>query len=166
VKKEEFISILKEHKKIIYKVSYTYCSDSESRKDLEQDIIFQLWRSIDKFDGRVKLSTWIYKVAFNTSISFFRKQSKISRNTYELDTNFITQTDKNYEEDENIALLYSAIKELNEFDRAIILLYLDGEKHKSISQIIGISETNVATKINRIKKALSEIIINQKKLKP
>ena len=162
MEKEKFISIINDNRNLIFKICYSYCSNPEDRKDLQQEILIQLWNSFSKFDGRVKISTWIYRIALNTAISFYRKDSKHNDKLISIDTSTISSSYFEYvpESDENISLLYRFIENLNEFDKAIILLYLDDNKYKIIADILGISETNVATKINRIKKNLKEKFSN------
>ena len=162
MEKDKFISIIKDNQKLIYKICYSYCSNQETRKDLQQEILLQLWSSFSKFDGRVKISTWIYRIALNTAISFYRKDCKHCNKLESLDeliisiSNFEIET----ENDENILMLYHFIEQLNELDKALILLYLDDNKYIDIADILGISETNVATKISRIKKRLKEHFCN------
>ena len=160
--KEQFIDILNDHRKLIYKVCNSYCQDAANRQDLEQEILLQLWRSIKKFDGRVKLSTWIYKVALNTAITFHRNECKQKDKKTRLDVSIISleEHQEDREEEDKIALLYQFIGQLNEMDKALMLLYLDNTKQKEIAEIIGITETNVATKIARIKKELKKQFIN------
>ena len=159
MEKDQFVSLMKEHRNLIFKICHSYCANAENRKDLQQEIFIQLWKSFRKFDGRVKISTWIYKVALNTAIFFYRKDSKHNNNkTVSLDADVITlaHAEPDTVLDENIALLYKFISQLNELDKALILLYLDDNKQKDIAEILGLSETNVATKISRIKKNLKE----------
>jgi len=158
VEKDKFILVIKENQNLIYKICYSYCSDSENRKDLQQEILIQLWNSFSKFDGRAKLSTWIYRIALNTAITFYRNDYKHKDKKVTIDASIISLSD--FEDvpelDENIAMLYQFIENLNEMDKALILLYLDDNKYKDIAEILGISETNVATKISRINKVLKE----------
>ena len=158
MEKDKFISVIKDNQNLIYKICYSYCSNAESRKDLQQEILIQLWNSFSKFDGRVKLSTWIYRIALNTAITFYRNDSKHNDKKVSIDASIISLSDFEYipDQEENIAMLYKFIENLNEMDKALILLYLDDNKYKDIAEILGISETNVATKICRIKKILKE----------
>jgi len=162
VEKDKFISVIKDNQNLIFKICYSYCSNPENRKDLQQEILLQLWNSFSKFDGRVKLSTWIYRIALNTAISFYRNDCKHKDKKVTIDASIISLSNFEYvpEQDESIVMLYQFINKLNEMDKALILLYLDDNKYKDIAEILGISETNVATKINRIKKILKEQFSN------
>lgn len=158
--KEKFISVINENQNLIFKICYSYCSNPENRKDLQQEILIQLWNSFPTFDGRAKMSTWIYRIALNTAITFYRNdRNKHPDNVVAIDAEVISIPTADYdnaEQHETIGMLYQFIGRLNEMDKALILLYLDDNKYKDIADILGISETNVATKINRIKKYLSE----------
>lgn len=158
VEKEKFISVIKSNQNLIFKVCNSYCSNPENRKDLQQEILIQLWKSFAKFDGRVKISTWIYRIALNTAISFYRNDYKHKGKKLTIDASIISLPDfeSDSEQDENITKLYRFIDCFNALDKALILLYLDDNKHKDIADILGISETNVATKISRIKKVLKD----------
>jgi len=163
VEKDKFISVIKDNQNLIFKICYSYCSDSENRKDLQQEILIQLWNAFTKFDGRVKISTWIYRIALNTAISFYRKDCKHKDKKVTIDASIISLSNlesDGSEIDMKIVMLYQFIERLNEMDKALILLYLDDNKYKDIADILGISETNVATKINRIKKNLKEKFSN------
>lgn len=154
-KSDIFISIIDAHKGIIYKVANAYCKHEENKQDLIQEIIYQLWKSFENYNPRFKHSTWIYRVALNTSISFYRKNSLRQPNTIVI-TNHIQNTVASFQEeiDPNLALLQQFIRELKEIDKAIILLFLEEKSHKEIAEILGISSSNVATKIGRIKQIL------------
>lgn len=158
MEKEKFISVIKDNQNLIFKICYSYCKDSEDRKDLQQEIMIQLWNSFTKFDGRVKISTWIYRIALNTAISFYRKDCIYKEKTVSIDASIISISifESDSEQEEKITLLYNFIEHLNEMDKALILLYLDNNSYKEIAEILGISETNVATKISRVKKNLKE----------
>lgn len=142
---------------MIYKICSTYCPDNEDRKDLQQEILLQLWNSFGKFDGRVKISTWIYRIALNTAISFYRSEKKHSHNKVTIEESLFLLPDPgeaDSQTDDNIQRLYLIISKLNELEKALILLYLDDLRYNEIANIIGITETNVATKLNRIKQRI------------
>lgn len=160
-KTQSFKKIIQENKGILYKVINTYCKEPLYKKDLEQEILIQLWKSFDKYNKEYKISTWIYRIAMNVSISFYRK-NKNKPSNLSIDSIFI---ENNYEEiADNIGnkskILHFFIDKLNKLDKAIILLYLDDYNYKEISDIIGITETNVGSKINRIKTKLKNTYQN------
>ncbi|TWW01886.1 RNA polymerase sigma factor [Chitinophaga pinensis] len=144
-----FLSVIEQHKGIIYKIANSYCHHTEDRKDLIQEIIFQLWRSFDRYNDQYKYSTWLYRIALNVAISFYRKDSK-HNNAHELTADIIVVTEEATDM-EQLQLLQRFIHELPELDRAIMLLYLEEKSYKEIADILGLTETNIATKINRIK---------------
>lgn len=162
LEKEKFISVVRENQNLIYKICFSYCPNTEDRKDLQQEIMVQLWNSFTKFDGRVRISTWIYRIALNTAISFYRQDFKRKEKTASIDASIFSLSgfDPDSEQDGKVTLLYKFIESLNEMDKALMLLYLDNNSYKQIAEILGISETNVATKISRIKKNLKEQIRN------
>lgn len=160
-KAQGFKKIIQENKGILYKVINCYCKESSDKKDLEQEILIQLWKSFDKYNSEYKISTWIYRIAMNVSISFYRK-NKNTLSNLSIDSIFI---ENNYEEiadniDDKSRVLHFFIDQLNKLDKAIILLYLDEYNYKEISDIIGITETNVSSKINRIKNKLKKTYQN------
>lgn len=161
---ETFIAIIDTHKKLIYKICYTYCSNRESRKDLQQEILLQLWTSFSKYDGRVKISTWMYRVALNTAISFYRRGKKHAQRHVGISEEVIwlSSEESHIEQDEDVRMLFAFIEKLNEVDKAVILLYMEGQKYREIAEVLGISETNVASKISRIKKLLRTQFENKK----
>ncbi len=163
VEKDKFISVIKDNQNLIYKICCSYCSNPMMKQDLQQEILLQLWNSFSKFDGRVKISTWIYRIALNTAISFYRNDCKYKDKKVTIDASIISLSNfesEDSEPDEKIVMLYQFIERLNEMDKALILLYFDDNKYKDIADVLGISETNVATKISRIKKNLKEQFIN------
>lgn len=162
MEKEKFISVIKDNQNLIFKVCYSYCSNPENRKDLQQEILVQLWNSFSKFDGRVNISTWIYRIALNTAISYYRNDCKHNGKKVTIDASIISLSyfEPESDLDQKIVMLYKFIERLDEMDKALILLYLDDNKYKDIADILGITETNVATKISRIKKNLKEQFSN------
>lgn len=160
---DRFLSMLDEHKGIIYKVANSYCRDAEDRRDLIQDIIIQLWESFDKYDDAFKRSTWIYRIALNVSISFYRKgkRRKEMSSPFSEDVLYVQEEDK-FEKDDRAFLLRKFISELKDIDRALMILYLEEKSHSEISKILGLTETNVATKIGRIRERLRERFFDAK----
>jgi RNA polymerase sigma-70 factor (ECF subfamily) len=152
---KKFISIIENHKGLIFKVCNSYCNRND-RKDLEQEILIQLWNSYNKYNGSVKVSTWIYKIALNTAISHYRKSLVEKKRSSIVKESILTYSEYDLELDEKIKLLHHFIEKLNYIEKAIILLYLDNYTYTEISDTIGISKTNVATKINRIKTKLKK----------
>ena len=141
---------------MIFKVSALYTNSLQDREDLRQEIVFQLWKSFDTFNERSKLSTWLYRVAMNTAI-YNLKSAKRQLNTISIDTEaerYADVVDKS--EEERVRLLYESIQTLNLLERGIILLYLEEKNHHEIAEIIGISTSNVGTKISRIKEKLKQ----------
>lgn len=159
-KKDEFLSTIDTHKKIIYKVVNSYCKNKEDRKDLEQEIIIQLWNSFDKYNAEYKYSTWMYRIALNVAISFYRKEKKwfVINDFYNEDSiySIADENEKKTELDHNIELLQEFINKLNVLDKALMLLYLEEKPYDEVAEILGISKTNVATKISRLKLKLKK----------
>ncbi len=157
-----FLKVLEDNKGIIYKVANSYCKNGEDRKDLVQEIIIQLWRSFGKYDKQYKLSTWIYRIALNVSISFYRKEKRRDTVSQPISESIIsmTENDETDEINNDLNLLQKFISELNELDRSLILLYLDGISQKEMAKILGLTETNVATKVSRIKIKLQQKFSN------
>jgi RNA polymerase sigma factor (sigma-70 family) len=157
-KENKFLSVIDNHKGILYKVANNYGKNSEDRKDLIQEIIYQLWKAFDNYNPQFQYSTWIYRISLNTAISFYRKERTITQNKVDIDDSLLVVSDIlfNQEMEDNLNLLQQFIYELKEMDKAIMLLYLEQKSHKEIAEIIGISESNVGTKVSRIKLLLSQ----------
>jgi RNA polymerase sigma factor (sigma-70 family) len=150
--KERFIAMLKENKGILLKVIRAYCKNSSDWKDLEQEIIIQLWRSFHSYDDKFRLSTWLYRISLNVAISHYRKNRKLQNNIGLDDVIFVLPTDEPDEnQNQKRNLLYEFITTLDDFNKALIILHLEDHSNKEIAQMLGISESNVSTKINRIK---------------
>lgn len=150
---KDFLNLLEQHKKIIFKVCNSYCRDPDSRKDLTQEIVIQLWKSFRKYDSQYKISTWMYRIALNVAISFYRREKKhLSASPLtESVLAFADDSASSHDIEGNIAQLHRFIDQLDELHKALMILYLDNNSYKDISEVLGITETNVATKINRIK---------------
>lgn len=153
-----FVSVIESNKGILYKIANAYCRDPESRNDLIQETILQLWKSFENYDKQYKYSTWIYRIALNVAISFYRTEKRRNHLKIPISEVITDLADASIkgEKEEELALLQLFIAELKEMDKALMLLYLDEKSHKEIAEITGISETNVATKIGRIKILLKQ----------
>jgi RNA polymerase sigma factor (sigma-70 family) len=157
--KEEFIEMISDHKRILYKIMYSYCKNPEDRKDLEQEIIIQLWGSIDRYDDKYQLSTWIYKVALNVAVSHYRKDIVFTEKNVSLDEVIFKVAEDDFSKelmDSRMVQLHQFIDKLDPFKKAIIILYLEDKSYKQIGEILGLTETNVGSKISRIKHQLKE----------
>ncbi|MDQ2839877.1 MAG: RNA polymerase sigma factor [Acidobacteriota bacterium] len=153
---ERFQTRIEEHKKILYKVCNLYCRNRDDREDLAQEITVQLWRSFPKFDERQQFSTWMYRIALNVAISFYRRESTRARYLLSADERFLDVIDVTASQPKELALLHEFIEQLDPLNKALVLVYLDGNSYGEIAEILGISETNVATKISRLKKAMRQ----------
>ncbi len=155
--KLEFITLVEGHSRMIFKIAGAYTKTTSDREDLIAETVLQLWRSSGNFNGNCKVSTWVYRVALNTAMNFKRKQKS---ETLFLPTDF-SAADQfksliEAEQTPELDILYQCIDELDEINKAIILLYLDGNQHEEIAEVIGISKTNVGTRIGRIKEQLKK----------
>jgi RNA polymerase sigma-70 factor (ECF subfamily) len=154
---EELLGKINDHKRIIYKVCNSYCNNKNDREDLAQEIIYQLIKSYHSYKTEYKFSTWMYRVALNVAISFYRKTNTGNVVEY-ADEHIDKEEDNSYsvQLENNIAILHQFINELKELEKALMILYLEKKSYKEISEILGITETNVATKISRIKETLKQ----------
>lgn len=154
---DRFVSLLEENRKIVFKVAATYTRNPADREDLAQEIVAQLWRSFARYDQGYRFSTWMYRVALNVAISFYRRESRRSRAEVSAEDAVLevaSLASDPTEMEDDVRLLRQLIEQLDELDRAVIILHLDGNPYSIIAEILGISETNVGTKINRIKQRL------------
>ncbi len=155
--KEEFLSLIDDNRNIIYKVCFVYSDSVNTHEDLFQEVLINLWNSWPKFRRECKVQTWIYRIALNTCISFLRK-SKARPSSMPL-TNNIEDVAGDFDP-ERVRELYRNINNLEKIEKAIVLLYLEERSHEEISQILGISKTNVAVKLFRIKEKLKQMTQN------
>ncbi len=155
---EEFVTLVQEHRGMLHKVCRLYCYSEHDRQDLFQEIIIQLWKSYPKFRADSKFSTWLYRIALNTAISDLRKQR---RRIKPIDPDHLpTQLqDMQYskEQEEQLQLLYAAIDQLTEVEKALVMLFLEDKSYDEMEEILGINQNNLRVKMNRIKEKLRKI---------
>jgi RNA polymerase sigma-70 factor (ECF subfamily) len=149
---QNFTELIDQSRGIIFKVIRLYVRHPEDEKDLYQEIVFQAWKSFPRFDGRSKFSTWLYRVGLNTVLTFMRRPDLV-RATDHLEP--LGGSDQSYEKRESTEALYQAIRDLNDIDRMIVTLHLDGYENDEISEIAGITRNHVAVKLHRIKETLT-----------
>lgn len=150
--KEAFLRLLEEHSGIIRKVAAGYSNGLADRHDLMQEIRLQLWKAYPRYSPERPFSTWMYRIALNVAISFLRSNTRPLRQTVPLDEVDVSEEDAEPRDaDERIPVLQRVIAALDPFNRALLLLYLDDHSYREISSILGITETNVATKLSRLK---------------
>jgi RNA polymerase sigma factor (sigma-70 family) len=153
---ERFQTLVDEHRKILYKICHSYCRDRDSREDLAQEILVQLWRSFGRFDGRCRFSTWMYRIGLNVAISFYWRESTRTRYVISDEARVLEAVGEMDSQPEDVRLLYRFIDGLDPLNKALILLDLDEQSYREISDVLGITETNVATKINRLKNKMRQ----------
>lgn len=153
----QFLSLIKEHQGIIHKICRLYRESKEDREDLFQEITFQLWKSFPGFKGDAKISTWIYRIALNTAIAAFRKKKP------DIEYAPILPDLPEVQQSEELSLrqerLFTALKQLDDSEKAIITLYLEDLNYQQIAEVIGISENYVGVKLNRIKNKIQKFLI-------
>ena len=152
----EFLELIHDNQKIIYKICRLYRDSREDQEDLFQEIVYQLWKSYPGFKRESKVSSWIYRIALNTAIAIYRK-SKISIGYYEEFPEHIHPSDEKTIS-ENEERLFWALRQLKDSEKALVSLYLEDFSYKEIAQITGITESNVGVKLNRIKSKLKAIL--------
>ena len=156
--RDTFATLLQRHRGIVFKVANTYARLAEDRDDLAQEITAQLWHAYPRFDPARSFSTWMYRVALNVAISHVREQAIRRRHDavpLNADLHDIASTDAcDHEHQQQLQQLQRFIQQQAPLDRALLLLYLDDRPQRDIAEILGISESNVSTKINRLKQRI------------
>ena len=153
---KEFLKVIHDFQKIIYKICRVYRDSREDQEDLFQEIVYQLWKSYPSFNGESKVSSWIYRIALNTAIAIYRK-SKILIDYYQEFPEHIQPSDEKTIS-ENEERLFWALRKLNDSEKAVISLYLEDFNYQEIAEITGLSESNIGVRLNRIKNKLKEIL--------
>lgn len=150
-----FSNLVREHKSTIYTVCYMFSKDNDEVADLFQEILIKLWKGFQSFEGRSDIKTWVYRVSLNTCISLDRKKKRRKKSdSLAIDINLY---DDNDSDTRQVKQLYERINRLGVFDRAIILLWLEGIPYDEIADIVGISTKNVSVKLYRIREQLKNM---------
>jgi len=157
--KHQFLKNIEQNQGIIHKIISVYEDEAEDKKDLFQEILYQLWKAYPKFEHRSAFSTWMYKIALNTALLRQRKKYAAKRRDVVLQQ----ETFENPVIPEKKISLYMAIDQLNRIDKAIALLYLEQKEYQEIADILGISKNNVGVRLNRIKKQLNKVLDYEQK---
>lgn len=152
----EFLSLIDQHQGIIHKICRLYRDSKEDREDLFQEIIFQLWKSAPAYEGKAKFSSWMYRIALSTAIAVYRKKKPDIRYLPALPDEQVAPTQR----DEQREQFFQALKKLNDADKALITLYLEDLSYLEIAEIIGISESNVGVRLNRVKSKIQQLLKN------
>lgn len=153
-----FISLINEHQGLIHKVCIMYENDRDARNDLFQEIVLQLWKSFPSFRGEAKITTWMYRIALNTAISGFRKQTRHIK-TEDLQEAHMNISDAwGDDQEENFQRLQWAIRQLSEIERAMIMMALEEIPYDEIAETVGITQNNVRVRMNRIREKLRKLM--------
>lgn len=155
--KQAFLKIVNHHIRIAHKVCSIYGNGEEEKKDLLQEMMYQLWKSFRQFDHQSKFSTWMYSVCLNTALTYRRKEQKHKSEALSEHHFHISEDGQSGQEDE-IKLLFQAIGTLSPLNKAIILLYLEELNYKEIAEITGLTKSNISVKLVRIKKELETVM--------
>ncbi|HET8735568.1 MAG TPA: sigma-70 family RNA polymerase sigma factor [Pricia sp.] len=156
----QFVNELENNQNIVHKVCTLYTHDREAHNDLFQEITIQLWKAYPKFRGDSKFSTWMYRIALNTAITLYRKSKRrIRTQDYESAIFKIRADDYDATEEKQLKLMYKALSQLGDIEKALVFLYLEDKNYQEISETLGISEVNARVKMSRIKAKL-RIVLN------
>ncbi len=156
---KRFIDLINQHQGLIHKVCMMYENDHEARNDLFQEIVLQLWKSFPTFRGESKITTWMYRIALNTAISGYRKQSR-SPKTEEIHEVHYNLSERLHDDhDENLQKLQWAVRKLSEIERAMIMMALEEVPYDEIAETMGITQNNVRVRMNRIREKLRKLMV-------
>ncbi len=151
----QLTDLIRQHARLIHTIAYAYCRNATDREDIFQEVAVQLWRSRHRYDEGFKETTWIYRIALNVAISFHRRERRHRERRLPVDVHAITiAAAAEVEPSEEVQVLLDCIDDLGALDKALVLLYLDENDHSTIADVLGISVSNVGTKLLRIKKRL------------
>lgn len=156
---ELFLSLLESHQRLLLKVCWVYGNTSHHRDDLMQEIVGQLWMGFSRYDRSRKFSTWMYRVALNVAIDYRRRLKRWGRQIEPLDMGEIpAEPTDDATKHQQLQDVHKLLELQSDADRALLLLYLEGHSHREIGEVLGMSESNVGTRLNRLKKSLKESI--------
>ncbi len=153
---QDFIQSIEQNQKIIHKVCSLYMNNGQDKKDLFQEIVLAAWKGFGNFKGDAKFSTWLYRVALNTAITFYRKEKRQPETAVLPEQLTIASADSNPEAEEQLTAMYKSINELSGIDKALVMLYMEDYSYIEMGELMGITANNVAVKMNRIKTKLKE----------
>lgn len=145
---EQFAQMVREHKATIYMVCYMFSKDADEVADLFQEVLINLWKGFDGFQGRSDIKSWIYRVALNTCITIDRKKKRKNKAELSMDINLFSDSDNDTKQ---VEMLRQRINRLKPFDRAIVLLWLENMSYDEIGAVVGITAKNVSVRLFRIK---------------
>ncbi len=148
---------IENHKGILLKVSRIYFDDVEDQRDLFQEIILQLWKSRSSFKGHSQFSTWLYQVAVNTALVFFKRQKRKPKLLPLAEHDTVAAPAYEQQQERQLAIFYRAVRHLNKVEKALIFLYLEARTGAQMAQTLGLSEGNIRVKLNRTKKKLQKL---------
>lgn len=155
---KEFVKQVNENQRIIHKICKIYTDNPHDHEDLFQEITIQLWKSYPSFRGEAKFSSWMYRIGLNTALALFRKRDKQVSICQETSVENLKIIQDEHHEDERLKLMYDAIHQLSDVEKALIMMFLDDKPYKEIAEILGITEGNARVKMNRAKEKLKTLI--------
>lgn len=153
------MQMIEQNKGMLFKICKIYQEDPQDRDDLLQEITLQLWTVFESFRGESKISSWMYRVALNTAIIFFKKQKRRPDNEqlpYGFDR--VQEPGTSTEKEEQLAVFYKAVKRLDKVEKALIFLYMEDRPYEEIAASLGITEVAMRVRLNRVKNKLKDII--------
>jgi len=152
----DFLDLIKEQKRTIYKVCYVYAKDRDNLNDLFQEVVLNMWKGFPRYRGDGKAATWVYRIAMNTCITFLRC-SGTRPSTVPITADVADSLIEEEGKTGQLRELYSLINQLGKLERALILLWLEERSYQEMADILGISKTNVAVKLTRVKDKLRKM---------
>jgi RNA polymerase sigma-70 factor, ECF subfamily len=157
MQEKEFVELLNKHQNIVHKICNVYMDEPADKEDLFQEITLQAWKAIKNFRGDAQFSTWLYRVALNTAITFFKREKK----KLLISTEHFQDTIQEHNPiEEQVQAMYKAIANLSRIDKALVMLYLEDFSYKEMAEMLGMTVSNIGVKMNRIRTKLKEETAN------